>query len=222
MKAVESLTLAVAAVISFPAAADIVTLNFDDVTPNAQILNFYNGGMDGSGKSGPNNGVVFSGPAFAIGTSSFVANVPSGSQMMTLGAAAGATATATLDFAAGFDAFSVMFSSIGGVTIDIWSGLDGTGTKLFSTSLSANDPGNNCSSAVPYCNWDPISVGAATLAGTGESVVFGGLGNSQALFDDVTLTTGTVPSPVPEPGSVPLVAMALAAMAWVARRRHPV
>ncbi len=216
MKAVGSFTLAVAAVISFPAAAGIVTLNFDSVTQNAQIQSFYNGGTDSLGKSGPNDGVVFSNGAFAIQPVA-AANLPSGSQVMTL---AGAPATATLDFAAGFDAFSVMFSSIGGITIDIYSGLDGTGTKLFTTALSANDPGNNCTQAVPYCNWNLIGVGAATLSGTGESVVFGGLGNAQALFDDVVLTTAAAPPPsLPEPGSMALVGLALSALALAGRRR---
>ncbi len=223
MKAVESLTLAVAAAVSFPAAADIVKLDFDGVTQNAKIQNFYNGGMDSSGKSGTTDGAVFSDNAFAIQPSN-AGNLPSGSQVMTLGGNAGSVASATLGFAAGLESFSFYFSSYADITIDA---LDAGGKSVIggAVDISANDVLGSTSckdssgaSVGPFCNWTQV---APSLSGTAYSLVFGGSGGSIALFDSVVLTTVGAPPSLPEPGSMALVGLALSALAFAGRRRQP-
>lgn len=61
-------------------------------------------------------------------------------------------------------------------------------------------------------------------AGTSARLSFLSIGPSDSmgmLLDNVVLSAGGVPPPVPEPGSVLLMGAGLAGIGWVARRRKP-
>ena len=51
--------LAVVMAASLQAQAATIQINFDNVTTNSQVDQFYNGGVDGAGASGVNSGVAF-------------------------------------------------------------------------------------------------------------------------------------------------------------------
>jgi hypothetical protein len=113
---------------------------------------------------------------------------------------------ATMDVAAGFTTgFSFFYAAQVNTTgfVDVWSGLDGTGTLLNSFILP---PTPN-----PYTVFVPIGV---TFAGTAESVQFGGVANFIA-FDDVTF--GSSSPGVPEPATWALMLMGVAGAGAAAR-----
>ncbi len=98
-----------------------------------------------------------------------------------------------MDVVAGFDTgFSMAYSNPNGATlgIEIWSGLDGTGTMLASSVLGATTVGTDvsgCFSAL-YCPFSDFSV---AFSGTAESVIFTGTAN-QSVYDDFTFGSTTV------------------------------
>lgn len=211
----------VAAGFCLPAAASVITLTFEGVGDNAQILNFYNGGTDSAGHSGTNFGVQFASTAIGL----FDANQGSGNNFInepTPKTAMGFTGSpATMNYAAGFtDGFSFYYSSNTAAFVDVYSNLDGLGTLLAHITLGGNSanacsPGPNGGS---YCHFDPIG---ASFNGIARSVNFGGAAGF-VIFDNITLGSslpgpgGT--TPMPEPTSVALVGLALAGLAASRRK----
>jgi len=97
--------------------------------------------------------------------------------------------------------------------VDVYSGLNGTGTLLASFTVNTSlTP--LCSSGPGYCVWQPDGV---SFSGTAESVVFGGAANFIG-WDNVTL--GSASPVVPEPSSLILLSTGLVGLATKLRRRR--
>jgi hypothetical protein len=166
--------------------SSVIVLNFEGLGNSDAILEFYNGGLSQQGYSGPNVGVEFLGNALAIidadaGGGGNIANEPSPSTVLFFltGSSAG------MNVPAGFsNGFSFFYSAnIDAAYVQVYSGLNGTGTLLASATLPVNwnvnctgDPSGG------YCHWDPVGV---TFSGVAKSVFFGGVANFCA-FDEIT------------------------------------
>ncbi len=200
------------------AKADTVVLTFEGLADSEPIDNFYNGGLGGFGSGpGPNDGVVFTPDSLAVitrdagGSGNFSGN-PSGVTIAFFLIGSGDT----MDIAAGFDTgFSFFYSGAFDGSVNVYSGLDGTGTLLASLVLPTNFQNRPCSGAGPFCTWDPIGV---TFSGIAESAVFSGTAN-EIGFDDITLGSATAGGgSVPEPGSLSLLALGLVGVGALRRK----
>jgi len=194
------------ACVAAPAGAAVISLNFEGVNATypsgfAQILEFYNGGTSSDGTSGPNYGISFPDNALAIclNTSGVVCSNTSrggqgdpNSQLGGLFFLSGGSTT--LNDPAGFDTgFSFNYTAINfGGSVDVYSGLDGTGTLLAHLDLPTTT--SNCPPqySAGFCPFVPIGV---TFAGTAQSILFNGAAN-QIVFDDITFGSA-IPGVVP-------------------------
>ena len=153
-------------------------------------------------------GVVFTPDALALQNDElgpYFSNAPSPVGVMF---AAGPDATMNVEM--GFkDAISFSYSSTALVlsAVNVYSGLDGTGTLLASFNLVPNAQ-VGCSDS-PYCRFDQVS---STFGGIARSVTFGSSVGA-AAFDNVAITA------VPEPTSVVLMALGLAGLLAARQRR---
>jgi hypothetical protein len=105
-----------------------------------------------------------------------------------------------MNVAAGFDTgFSFYYSAaFNSAFVNVYSGLNGTGTLLATLNLAATGDG----SSNPACfgtNFCPYTAVGVTFAGIAQSVDFGGSAN-QVAFADITLGSA-VAGGVPEPAS---------------------
>lgn len=180
------------------AFADITTLiDFEAPASFASIGSFYD-----------SVGVVFTDDALALRNDAlgpYFSNAPS-----PFGVMFAAGPVATMNVALGFkDAISFSYSSSEPVisAVNVYSGLDGTGTWLASFNLVANAQ-DGCSDS-PYCRFDRVS---SPFGGIAKSVTFGASVGA-AAFDDVAITA------VPEPASALLVALGVACLLAVHQRR---
>ncbi len=206
-----------------PATAAVVVLDFEGVGNFANINNFYNGGTDSQGNSGVNHGVAFSTAALGLvdsdaGGSGNFANEPSPNTIMFFLNAN----NSVLNVAAGFTTgFSFFYSSSTAASVTVWDGLGATGNQLGSLNLTAQHTGNNCVGDPngTFCNWTAVGV---AFGGTAMSIDFGGTAN-QTGFDDITFgSRNPGPPPIPEPSTYALMALGLAGIGFVARRRKQV
>jgi hypothetical protein len=192
------------------AQASVVSLNFEGVNSTypsgyAFINGFYNGGTSSDGTSGVNYGVTFSSNAQAICLNSTTVScsntsrgglAPASSKGGLFFLSGGST---TLNYAAGFDtgfSFNYAEPNANGGFIQVFDGLDGSGTQLASFNLSLT-PSNCPGYGAAYCPFVPIGV---LFAGTAKSIVFGGVANF-VVFDDVTFGSGSPGPGVPEPAT---------------------
>ena len=202
-----------------PATAAIVVLDFEGVGDLANINNFYNGGTDSQGNSGVNYGVAFSTATLGIidsdaGGSGNIANEPSPSTVMFFLDAN----NSVLNVAAGFDTgFSFFYSSSTVATVNVYAGLNKTGAILGSLNLAAQFNGNNCQGdpTGQFCNWTAVGVG---FAGIAKSIDFGGTAN-QTAFDNITFGSKDPVPGIPEPSTYAMLALGLAGVGLVSRRR---
>ncbi len=187
-------------------ASDIV-LNFTGLNGNEEEapLNYYDGGT-GSLGSGPgtNYGITFGADAITCsgkpGGVCNTAQIPGGPGANTLFFLSGSGDV--LNRAAGFTTgFSFYYSAanVPGV-VDVYSGLNGTGTLLASLSLpvTTNGAGTAGCYGTNYC---PYVATGITFSGTAESVNFSGTQN-QIGFADITLGSakaGGSPPPTSAP-----------------------
>lgn len=203
-----------------PAQAAVIVLDFEGLGNQEQILDFYNGGLGGSGSGpGPDFDLTFGSNALAIidedagGTGNFGGEPSPDTIMFFL------TGTAVLNVPNGFDTgFSFFYSAINSPgSVNVYDGLNATGNLLADLFLpltpfnGAPDPTGQFSPFVP--------IGVA-FAGTAMSIDFGGTVN-QIGFDNITFGSAT-PGRVPEPGTFLVCAIGLAGLfGFELRRRGP-
>lgn len=173
------------------------------------IADFYNGGTDGVGNTGSNLGVSFTDAAVGVSNDanfSYYSNAPTLGTVMTA-----YDASAMMNVVQGFfGALTFWYSSSAATTnaVNIYSGLNGTGTLLASANLAGNAM-LGCSDT-SFCRFDLTSV---AFSGVAQSVNFGG--NAQFVaFDNIGIT------PVPELETYALLAAGLAAMGFIKRRQQ--
>jgi hypothetical protein len=114
-----------------------------------------------------------------------------------------------MDVAGGFNTgFSFYYADQQGFTgsVDVFSGLDGSGSELASLSLS--------STPNPYTDFIPVGV---AFLGTAESVVFSGSADFIA-FDNITLGATSPMSAVPEPSTWLLMIAGIGGIGLMLRR----
>ncbi|WP_165795077.1 PEP-CTERM sorting domain-containing protein [Solimicrobium silvestre] len=221
------LVLALSVASLWVTSATAQVLNFAGLKGSAEepVLNYYNGGLGGDGSGpGTNYGITFSANALTCsGYPSGVCNtgeIPGGAGANAVFFLSGAADT--MDVLNGFNTgFSFYYSSPSDAAfVNVWSGLDDTGTLLATIDLplTKNDGDSGCG-GTNFCPYDAIGV---TFAGNAQSVDFGGAVNEVA-FADVTIGSQkagqTVPSSVPEPVSLWLFGIGLAALGLLRRRK---
>jgi len=115
-------------------------------------------------------------------------------------------------------AFTFYYSSnTTNAVITVYDSLDATGTVLGSLALAQQATANNCGGDPTglSCNWTQAGI---AFAGTAKSVSFGGIANNVA-FDNFALnlvdTIPTAPTAAPEPNSLALLGLGLAAFLFV-------
>lgn len=201
------------AVLMAPAmAANPIVLDFEGIPDETAVGDYYNGG------GGTNYGVHFSQATLALvdsdaGGSGNFANEPSPNTIMFFTAAN----NAVLTFAAGFDTgFSFFYTSATSAPVTVWSGLNGDGTLLGTINLTAQY-NQNCTGdpTGQFCHWDAIGV---AFSGVAHSINFGGTANETG-YDNITFGSATPVASVPEPSTYALMALGLAGIGFVARRR---
>lgn len=194
------------------ASAGVITLDFEGVGNQAQILDFYNGGVDSEGNSGVDYGVSFGANTLALKESDPQANFsgePTAETAMFF-----LTGSAVLNYSAGFDTgFSFFYTTTTfSGSVSVWDGLDATGNLLGSIDIAAlgvgPDPLN------PFSNWE---IGSLGFSGTAMSIDFGGTVN-QVGYDNITF--GSIdPNQVPEPTSIALLGLGLAGFCFSRKRK---
>lgn len=207
-----------------PAGAATIVLSFEGLqsSTNEGPADYYNGGAGSAGTTGgPNYGISFSAntitgctePNSCANTNS--ALNPSGSNIIFfLGGGA-----STMNVAAGFDTgFSFFYSAAFNTgTVNVWSGLNSTGTLLATLVLPTNGAsGTTGCLDEPFCPYSPIGV---TFAGTAMSVDFAGT-NNQIAFDDITLGSATAGGVVPEPTTWAMMLLGFGLMGGSLRYRR--
>jgi hypothetical protein len=123
---------------------------------------------------------------------------------------------AILTYAAGFETgFSFYYTSSTEATVTVWDGLGGTGNLLGSLNLRAQYT-DNCGGdpTGTFCNWTAVGV---KFDGIAKSINFGGTAN-QTGYDNITF--GSDVPVIPEPSTYALMALGLAGIGLVARRRQ--
>lgn len=194
-------------ILSGLAHAAPVVVDFETPTSLASIAEHYNGGTDSDGVAGVNLGVSFGLDALALRNDELG---PYFSNAEGLGVLSAVGSDATMNVAVGFTGLaSVVYASDVSATVGIWSGLNGTGTRLGQFELA----GNSAGCTTPLCVFTTASFDLGT--GVAKSVTFGEAvsGTSAVVFDKVTVAA------VPEPGTYALMGLGLVGLAGVVRRR---
>ena len=205
-KTIATLAFVAAAV---PAVAAQTTIDFEGTGSFGSILEFYNGGTDGAGNGGTNYGVSFTESATSLSNDSlnnYFSNAPTAGAVMFA-----PDSMAYMNAADGFTgSVSLYYSSAVAApnSVNIYSGLSGTGDLLGSFSLNMNAQTGCADSA--FCNFQQSTV---TFSGTGKSISFDGAAG-QTAFDNIAI------NPIPEPTTYALMMLGLAGIGMVARRRR--
>ena len=235
MKLKTVLLAALGTLVATPAMSQVVYLDFENIAPypnnnTVQIGGYYNGGTSSIGTSGTNFGVQFTTSAILLCLNTAGTNCSNTSRgglgipTSQRGALFFPDANPTMNVAAGFtNGFSFVYSDpfTLGTTVNVYSGLNGTGTLLASSALALT-PTGTCNAAIAqgaqYCPFVAASVG---FSGIARSVVFGGTVNQQ-VFDDFTFGSVVVGGAVPEPATWGMMVLGFGAMGYAMRRRRSV
>lgn len=178
------------------AGASTITMNFDGLTAGTSVHNYYDGGCSIGGFiphnvdcGGPDYGVVWKGAS----AHDLPFNQPSNPNYMGPSGPGGfLSSAAIMDVAGGFDTgLSFYYSTLIAGHVEVYSGLDASGSSLAATDLWIPSP--SCGD-VPC--WDFVDL---SFLGTAKSVVFSGF-LGLIGFDNVTL--GASPQGVPEPAAL--------------------
>ena len=189
-----------------PAFSATLTLDFEGATSYASVADFYNGGTDSAGASGPNYGISFGGDALALTNDPSAPNFSNAPTPGTILAPVGPDAA--LNSVAGFSGLtSFYYSSASDTSVSVFSGLNGTGSLLGTFSLLANAQ-NGCSDTL-FCHWDLASL---TIAGVAQSIQFGTAAG--AGFDNISV------APVPLPAALWLMVSGLFGIGAFGRRKQ--
>lgn len=225
-------SIVTAAVLAFgatTASAAVVSLNFEDINATypsgyANILEFYNGGTSSDGTTGTNYGISFGDNALAICLNTSTGNCSNtsrggvgdpASQKGGLFFLAGSQTY--LNYAAGFTTgFSFNYSGAFTGSVDVYDGLNGTGTLLASVAVVPNLVGCGSPYNAGFCPFGPSGV---NFSGTARSISFGGVAN-QIVFDDITFGSAIPGGTVPEPASWALMIAGFSMVGAAARRRR--
>jgi PEP-CTERM motif len=205
-----TLTLGTAIGLTTAANANVDVMTFEGLQNGESINSYYNGGTGGNGSGpGPNFGVSFTSNSLAIisnasGGSGNFTNAPSGHTIAFFLTGVGDTMNVAAGFTTGFSFFYADQVGFTGV-VDVYSGLDGTGTLLASLSLP--------STPNPYNVFVPIGV---SFSGTAESVVFGGSANFIG-FDNITIGASS-PGGTPEPSTWAMMLIGFAGLGFAGYR----
>ena len=203
------------------AYASVYVLNFAGLDGNLTegVGDYYNGGAGSLGSGpGPNDGIAFSSnaltcsgqPTGACNTAQ-IPGGPGANALFFLGGGA-----AIMDVAAGFTTdFSFYYSAAYTPdVVDIWSGVDDSGTLLATVDLptTPDDGAPNCF-ATDFCPYEAISV---TFLGIAKSVDFG-TAFGQVGFADLTVGSDGGDA-APEPASWALMLIGVTGVGGAARR----
>ncbi len=182
-----------------------VVLTFEGLQNFEQVSNYYDGGTGSLGSGpGPDYGVTVSPfglayiPGQQTGHVTPFPNDPSPPTVLLLfdpsnPLGAGAPTSMTLDVSPGFSGELTFYQIVIGRTasVQIYSGLDGTGTLLADQSLAITPEAF------------PLTPTPVDFSGVAHSIVFAG-GNDQVALDDIAFTN------VPEPSAWLLLAAGVA------------
>jgi hypothetical protein len=229
------------------ASAAVITLDFEGIRgtypdeSTIQILDYYDGGSASNGRSGPNLGVAFTADALALCLNT--GNTPDTQCSNTSRGGLGIPTSRltamyfefnnpTMNVAAGFDTgFAMAYANPINreLSIEIWSGLNASGTLLASLALSGT-PNAGCpievagdnpfESGLQPATYCPFADTSVAFAGIAQSVRFTGIAN-QSVYDDFTFGSTTVGGgpQVPEPSTLALLGIGLMGIALTRRRR---
>jgi hypothetical protein len=186
-------------------------MTFQGLKQFEQVASYYNGGVGSMGSGpGPAFGVTYTPNASVLTNGTSYAGEPSAPEVMLLlnsNAPGGQPISATMDVPSGFISSLVLFyGSIGATqSVQVFSGLDGTGMMLASMALAQT------SMTTTAIFTGPITI---PFSGVAQSAVFNG-GNNQVVFDNIQINT------VPEPQSLALLADGACVLLVVWKRPLP-
>lgn len=213
-------------------AAGPVTLNFENIAPypnpfGVLILDYYNGGTSSIGTSGANYGMSFDSKAHLLCLASTTEGCSNASRggLGDPASAKGAlgfndNGSKYLNVASGFDgSINFEYAAVANNgSVNVYSGLNGTGTLLGSVNLSANavSPGSVACTAYSNADFCPFTSLGLAFSGVGRSIAFNADG-LQFAIDDITFRN--VLAPVPEPAAWAMMVLGFGTIGGELRRR---
>jgi hypothetical protein len=195
-------------------------INFDTLQDGELVNGYYNGGLGSLGSGpGPNYGVTFTNAYVLNEYSENEGDLITPPNSITFLSGSGSIMDVPGGFSTGFS-FNYSAPFYPG-TVDVYSGLDGTGTLLAALSLPTTpDEGGPSCGGHQYCPDVPFGV---SFAGVAESVNFSGSAD-YIVFDDITVGSSTViTGGVPEPSTWAMMMVGFAALGFAGwRKARPV